>query len=351
MSFDLESIVRANILNIKPYSSARDEYTGKEGVFLDANENPFGSVGGGEYNRYPDPYQSEIKHKISKLKHVAVENIFLGNGSDEPIDLMFRVFCEPRIDNVIICPPTYGMYRVSADINDVAIKEVLLQKDYQLDVKGILGAVDEKTKAVFICSPNNPTGNLIENDDIKTILQQFTQGLVFVDEAYIDFTGQESWNQYLDLYPNLVVIQTFSKAWGLAGLRLGMAFASKEIISYFNKVKYPYNIGLATLEVAKNALDNVDQMLDLVDLINQEKIKMLSELEQIESVKNIVPSEANFVLVFLDNATEIYDKLIKDLVIVRDRSRVALCKDSLRITIGTSEENQLFLKAFKKLIS
>jgi histidinol-phosphate aminotransferase len=350
MSFDLQSIIRKNILNIKPYSSARDEYTGSEGVFLDANENPFGSVGGGEYNRYPDPYQRDLKEKIAKIKHVAIENIFLGNGSDEPIDLMFRVFCEPRIDNVIICPPTYGMYRVSADINDVEAKEVLLKKDYQLDVKGILNAIDKNTKAIFICTPNNPTGNSIDNGDIKTLAQKFTQGIVFIDEAYIDFTGQESWNQYLDLYPNIVIIQTFSKAWGMAGLRLGMAFASKEIIGYFNKVKYPYNIGRATIAVAHNALDKSDQVFEYVDLINAEKELMLEKLSYFKEIHTIVPSDANFVLVFLENASEIYTALTKELVFVRDRSKVVLCTDSLRISIGTPTENQLFIDALKKVL-
>lgn len=349
MSFDLNAIVRSNILNIKPYSSARDDYSGSEGVFLDANENPFGSVGGGKYNRYPDPYQREIKEKIAKLKNVPLENIFLGNGSDEPIDLLFRVFCEPRIDNVIICPPTYGMYSVCAEVNDVEIKNVELRKNYQLNVPKILSSVDEHTKAIFICSPNNPTGNLIDNEDIKMILQNFTQGIVFLDEAYIDFTDQESWNQYLDIYSNLIVIQTFSKSWGLAGLRLGMAFASKEIIAFYNKVKYPYNIGRATLEAASLALDDAPKMQEYVTLINAEKFKLIEELKEVSAVKNIVPSDSNSVLIFVDDANTIYRKLTEKLVIVRDRSKVILCEDSLRISIGTEEENLVFLKAFKEL--
>ena len=350
MAFDLKAIIRPNILSIKPYSSARDEYTGNEGVFLDANENPIGSVGGGNFNRYPDPYQRDLKEKIAAIKRVAVENLFLGNGSDEPIDLLFRVFCEPRIDNVIICPPTYGMYQVSAEINDIKIKEVLLKENFQLDVTNILSAVDQNTKAIFICSPNNPTGNLMDNEDIKSILQKFTQGIVFIDEAYIDFTYQESWNQYLDLYPNLIIIQTFSKAWGLAGLRLGMAFASKEIISYFNKVKYPYNIGRATLAAANQAIANAEQVFDYIDAINAEKIKLNEQLELIPQISRIVVSDANFVLIFIENASEIYQKLTKELVIVRDRSKVVLCTNSLRISVGIPEENQTFLAALKKVL-
>jgi histidinol-phosphate aminotransferase len=350
MTFDLHKIVRANILNIKPYSSARDEYTGEEGVFLDANENPFGSVGGGKFNRYPDPYQRDLKVKIAKVKRVKEENIFLGNGSDEAIDLLFRIFCEPRIDNVIICPPTYGMYRVSADINDIEVKEVLLTTDYQLDTKGILEAVNEKTKAIFICSPNNPTGNLMNPEDVKMILQKFTQGIVFIDEAYIDFTDCESWNQFLDLYPNLVVIQTFSKAWGMAGLRLGMAFASKEIISFYNKVKYPYNIGRATLAEAHKALDKADEVFDYIDAINTEKFNLMENLAQIPQIQRIIPSDANSILIFLANASKVYTALTHELVIVRDRSKVVLCTDSLRISIGTPEENNAFLNGLKKVL-
>jgi histidinol-phosphate aminotransferase len=352
MAFDLNKIVRQNILNIKPYSSARDEYTGSEGVFLDANENPFGSVGGGKYNRYPDPYQRDLKSKIAKIKRVAEENIFLGNGSDEAIDILFRIFCEPRQDNVIICPPTYGMYRVCADINDVEVKEVLLKENtFQLNVPKILEAVNSTTKAIFICSPNNPSGNIIDNEDIKKVLTSFTQGIVFIDEAYIDFTDQESWNQYLDLYPNLVVIQTFSKAWGLAGLRLGMAYASKEIIDFYNKVKYPYNIGRATLEAAHVALDNADQVFDYIDLINSEKATLIMLLSNIKEIKHIVPSDSNSILIFLDNASAIYTALTKELVIVRDRSKVVLCTDSLRISIGTPEENEIFFSALKKVLA
>ncbi len=351
MTFELQKIVRKNILNIKPYSSARDEYTGTEGVFLDANENPFGSVGGSAYNRYPDPYQRDLKEKIAKIKHVNPKNIFLGNGSDEPIDLLFRVFCEPRIDNVIICPPTYGMYKVSADVNDVEAKEVLLTKDFQLNVPGVLAEVNENTKAIFICTPNNPSGNTIDNEDIKKILMHFTQGIVFLDEAYIDFTGAESWNQYLDLYPNLIVIQTFSKAWGLAGLRLGMAFASEQIISYYNKVKYPYNIGRATLAAAHTALDNFEEVFDYVDTIVAEKELLVSKLQNIKSILRIVPSDANFVLIFIDKASEIYTALTKELVIIRDRSKVVLCENSLRISVGTPTENALFLDALNKVLA
>lgn len=348
--FDLKSIIRPNILSIKPYSSARDDFSGTEGVFLDANENAIGSVGGGDYNRYPDPYQRDLKLKIAKIKRVKPEHIFLGNGSDEPIDLLFRVFCEPSKDNVIICPPTYGMYKVSADVNDVEVKEVLLTKNYQLDVKEILKQVNKNTKAIFVCSPNNPTGNLLNEADIKYLLQNFTTGLIFVDEAYIDFTYQESWNQYLDLYPNLVVIQTFSKAWGLAGIRLGMAFASKEILSYFNKVKYPYNIGRATLEVAMEAVERVDQKNDFVEEIVKERERLMHALAEIPAVQDIVPSDSNSLLFFVENARDMYNKLCKELIIVRDRSGVVLCENGLRVSVGTKKENDAFLASFKSLI-
>ena len=292
-----------------------------------------------------------MKAKIAKVKRVAEENIFLGNGSDEPIDLLFRVFCEPRKDNVIICPPTYGMYKVCADINDVEIKEVLLTKNYQLDVKGILASVNEHTKAVFICSPNNPTGNLLNSEDIKRILQEFTSGIVFVDEAYIDFTGQESWNQYLDLYPNLIVIQTFSKAWGLAGIRLGMAFASKEILSYFNKVKYPYNIGRATLEVGMKAIDELDEKNDFVDKIITERERLMHELASLDFVKDIVPSDSNSLLFFVENARSVYEQLCEKLVIIRDRSSVVLCENGLRVSIGTREENVTIITELKAVVA
>lgn len=347
--FDLQAIVRPNILNIKPYSSARDDYSGTEGVFLDANENPIGSVGGGAYNRYPDPYQRDLKSKIADLKNVKPEHIFLGNGSDEPIDLLFRVFCEPRKDNVIICPPTYGMYQVCADVNDVAVKNVPLTADYQLHVKSILEAVDQHTKAIFICTPNNPTGNLLDNEHIKAILKGFPQGIVFVDEAYIDFTLQESWNQYLDLYPNLIVIQTFSKAWGLAGLRLGMAFASQEILSYYNKVKYPYNIGRATLEVAIKAVEHLDEKNDHVEAIILERQRLEQELNKVPAVSAVIPSDANSILFFVPNAHGVYQKLCEQLVIVRDRSKVLLCTDSLRVSVGTAQENTQFLEALRQI--
>jgi len=349
-SFKLEEIIRKNILNILPYSSARDDYSGQEGVFLDANENPLGSVGGGEFNRYPDPYQRDLKQKIARIKQVDAENIFLGNGSDEPIDLLFRIFCNPGKDNVVICPPTYGMYKVSASVNDIEVKTALLTEKYQLDVPGILNTIDQNTKIVFVCSPNNPTGNALNPDDIKQLLNEFKTGIVLIDEAYIDFTDQESWNQYLDLYPNLVVIQTFSKAWGLAGIRLGMAFASKEIIAYFNKIKYPYNISQATLNVALNALENVDQKFDFVDKIIQERERLFILLDEMESVYRVVPSDSNSLLFFIDNATEVYNKLCENKVIIRDRSKVALCEGGLRVSIGTKAENDTFIMSLKGLI-
>ncbi len=347
---DVNSLVRENIKNLAPYSSARDEYTGVKGVFLDANENPYESVSGGNYNRYPDPYQREIKEKLGPIKGVTTDQVFLGNGSDEAIDLVFRAFCEPGTDNVIILPPTYGMYKVCADINNIEVRKVLLTPAFELDVPAILEAADENTKAVFVCSPNNPTGNTIPQHQILELLVAFN-GLVVIDEAYIDFASVESYTSKLDEFPNLIVLQTFSKAWGMAALRLGMAYASPLIISLFNKIKYPYNINQATQELALNALDNVKLKEEYVNKLLNQRDELANELLKISAVEKIYPSAANFLLVKVGGADEIYNKLIKKLVIVRNRSKVALCEGCLRISIGTKEENEELIREFTKILA
>lgn len=337
-SFDLNGLLRANIQKLVPYSSARDEFKGEASVYLDANENSFGSPLERLYNRYPDPLQKQVKDKLSKIKGVPAENIFLGNGSDEAIDILYRAFCQPGLDNVILVPPTYGMYEVSANINDVITRKVNLTPDYQLDLDGIAQAIDAHTKLIFICSPNNPTGNSIRRQDIETILTNF-DGIVVVDEAYINFSKHKSFTYELAEFPNLVVLQTLSKAWGLAALRLGMAFASTEIIQVFNKIKPPYNINQATQELVLDALDNVAMVNDWIKETVQERERLNVALGNIVQVSRITPSDANFILVQLQEPRELYNFLVNDGVIVRDRSKVELCEGCLRITVGTAEEN------------
>ena len=330
-----------------PYSSARDEFQGDASIFLDANENSYGSPLEAAYNRYPDPLQGPLKKRISEIKGVPPRNIFLGNGSDEAIDILFRAFCRPGIDNVIIVPPTYGMYEVSANINDVAVKKIHLLPDFQLDLEGIAEAIDTNTKLIFICSPNNPTGNSMNREDVETIIANFN-GLVVVDEAYINYSRQKTFIQELTEYANLVVLQTLSKAWGLAGLRLGMAFASEEIIEVFNKVKPPYNVNEASQELALKALQNVEQVNTWIRQTVAEREKLVTELVQIPFITKIYPSDANFVLVQTTDTAGIYQHLVSQGIIVRDRSKVVLCEGSLRITIGTPEENQVLIKALKE---
>lgn len=348
MQFDLKGILRENIKNIKPYSSARDEYSGVDGVFLDANENPFGSVANGDFNRYPDPYQLAVKTKLSSIKEVGVDQIFLGNGSDEPIDLLFRAFTEPRVDNVIVMPPTYGMYQVCADINDVKVKQVSLTIDFELQQDEVLNAVDPNTKLIFVCSPNNPTGNLLSAKKIEELLESFA-GIVVIDEAYIDFADSESWVTKLNQYPNLVVLQTFSKAWGMAALRIGMAFASSEIISVFNKIKYPYNLNILTQEKALEALANEKVKDDFVKDILEQRNLLKQAFEKM-NIQKIYPSDSNSLLIKVYRANEVYKQLIQKLIIVRDRSSVTLCDDCLRITVGTKEENQILIKELNNLL-
>lgn len=342
--FNMYTLLRENIKKLKPYSSARDEFQGEASVYLDANENPYENG----INRYPDPLQQELKVQIGHLKDVLPERIFLGNGSDEAIDLLFRAFCEPGTDNVVAMKPTYGMYKVCADINNVTYKEVLLKEDYSLDVDGILNSLDNHTKIVFLCSPNNPTGNSLAQVDVLHILDCF-DGLVVIDEAYIDFSTQNSFTDRLNNYPNLVVLQTFSKAWGMAGARLGMAFASKEIIQILNSIKYPYNINVLTQDTVLDRLATKDKVEQQVKEIIAEREKLITELSALSFVDMVYPTEANFVLVRVNNPVEIYKYLMNRGVIVRDRSKVALCEGCLRITVGTDEDNRILIEALKEL--
>ena len=348
MSFDLNTLLRPHIAKLQPYTSARDEYTGKEGVFLDANENPFGSITEQDFNRYPDPYQSDLKVEVSKIKAVRTSQIFLGNGSDEAIDLLYRAFCNPGKDNVILLPPTYGMYEVSANINDVEIRKVALTEDFQLQPETILAAADASSKILFICSPNNPSANKAKREDVLFLLKNF-KGLVVVDEAYIDFSDEPSFTKELDNFPNLLVMQTFSKAWGLASLRLGMAFASEEIIRILNKIKPPYNISGLTQDTVLAAITDKAKVDQMIREILDEREFLQGELEKLPFVKKIHPSHANFLLVKIPNATQAYDDLIEEKVIVRNRAKVLLCENCLRITVGTRAENEKFLGALKKV--
>ena len=346
MSFDLNNIVRENIKRLKPYSSARSEFSGTAKIFLDANENSFGSPLTKWYNRYPDPLQWEVKKKLGAIKKVEPENMLFGNGSDECIDLLIRAFCNPQLDNIIICPPTYGMYEVYASINDVPLKEVPLTPNYQLDLEALEEAVDANTKIIFFCSPNNPTGNSLDREDIEMVLNNF-DGIVVVDEAYINYSRQRSFVTDLKDYPNLVVMQTFSKAWGLAALRLGMIFASKDIVGVLNKIKPPYNINQATQELALKALDNLQDVNNMIQETVKEREELVKELSALSLVQKIFPSDANFILVKMEEATAIYNYLKEQGIIVRNRSNVLLCEDSLRITVGTPGQNAQLITALK----
>jgi len=332
--FQLEKIIRPNILALKPYSSARDEFKGKDGIFLDANENPFGNL-----NRYPDPYQKTLKEKFATLKNVSTENIFIGNGSDEVIDLVFRIFCNPGQDKVIVCPPTYGMYEVSANINDADIISIPLDEKFQLNVDKILNT---EAKIIFLCSPNNPTANNLEN--IETIVRKFN-GIVFVDEAYIDFSAQESLLQKVNDYPNLIVSQTLSKAWGRAAIRIGIAYASKEIISYYNKVKPPYNVGQINQHEAIEALDDIETYIKNTNTILAQRSWLIEQLSKLNFVEKIYPSDANFVLLKTKNANAIYQKLVDEKIVVRNRHSIV--ENCLRITVGEPFENVKLIDALK----
>lgn len=334
----LKDLVRKNIWELKPYSCARDEFKGEASVYLDANENPYGAP----YNRYPDPRQIALKEKISKIKGVPADQIMLGNGSDEPIDLIYRIFCEPGVDNVVAIEPTYGMYGVCADVNNVEYRAIKLDDKFDINGRETITAVDEHTKVMWFCSPNNPTGNLLTRNKLAFMCYNFP-GIVVIDEAYVDFSSQDSWLKTLNQFPNLIVLQTFSKAWGMASVRCGMAFASPAIIELFNKVKYPYNINLLTQQFVSERLDHIDDMKAQVQEILAERSRMAEELQKLDCVETVYPSEANFLLVKVDDAELRYDQLMMSGVIVRNRNKVQLCEGCLRITIGTPEENKELL--------
>ena len=348
MKFDLENLVRENIKRLTPYSSARKEFSGAAQIYLDANENSFGSPLERNYHRYPDPLQAEIKVKIAEINNVNSSEIFVGNGSDEAIDLLFRIFCEPRSDNVLICPPTYGMYEVSAEINDVAIKRVNLTDDFQLDFRAIEKAIDARTKLLFVCSPNNPTGNSFPRGEILKLAETFA-GIVVVDEAYIHFSQEKSLASEINNFKNLIVLQTFSKAWGLAGARVGLAFADEETIALFNRVKPPYNVSQPAQETILKALKNCAKVEKTVAEIVAEREKLIKNLSEISCVEKIHPTDANFVLVKTTDAEKIYRFLIGEKIVVRNRNNVELCAGCLRITVGTPAENESLLEALKKL--
>ena len=341
---DLKQLVRENIWALKPYSSARDDFKGEASVYLDANENPHRE----KYNRYPDPHQEKVKAKISKIKNVPTEQIFLGNGSDEAIDLILRVFCNPGVDNIVNPDPTYGMYEVCAHINDVELRKVSLEEDFSLNAQKLLDATDEKTKVIFLCSPNNPSANLFNKSEVEKILTQF-KGIVVIDEAYIDFSAKDTWMNRLNEFPNMIIIQTLSKAWGLAAIRMGMAFASAEIIGLLSKVKYPYNINQLAQEYALEQLDKEAEKDAWVADILQEREILVKALTQLPYVQKIYPSDANFVLVKVEDANGKYKALADAGVIVRNRSSVTLCENCLRITIGTKIENEELLETLDKL--
>jgi histidinol-phosphate aminotransferase len=342
--FNPDNIVRNNIKALKPYSSARDEFKGDASIFLDANENSLGSPLLKWYNRYPDPLQWKIKEKLSAIKQVPVEHIFLGNGSDEPIDLLLRCFCEPGVDEVIVCPPTYGMYEVSANINNISLNRVPLTSSFQLDLPALEEAIRPNTKIIWICSPNNPSGNSIDRQDIEMVLNNF-DGIVVIDEAYINFSRQRSFVTDLLDYPNLVILQTLSKAWGLAALRLGMAFASPDIIGYLNKVKPPYNISQPVQDLVLKALDEVGQVNDMIRVLVDARQKLEADLMMCEQVLIVYPSDANFLLVKFKDAKSMYNYLLLKGIVLRDRSNVLLCDQCLRITVGTSAENGKLLES------
>ena len=341
---DITLFVRKNIRELKPYSCARSEFKGEASVFLDANENPMNAP----YNRYPDPLQTSLKAKIAAMKGIRSSQIMLGVGSDEPIDLLIRIFCEPKEDNIVAIDPTYGMYQVCADINNVEYRKVLLNDDYSIDAGRLLAAADKSTKLIFLCSPNNPTGNSLDYNEIVEVVSRFN-GIVVVDEAYIDFSSQPSLLTILDQYPNLVILQTFSKAWGLASVRCGMAFASETIIGYLNNVKYPYNLNLLTQNFVSEQLDYEDRKKEWVSMLLEQRTVLKKQLEAIPLVKQIYPSDANFLLVKVTDANLIYHQLVEKGTIVRNRHSVSLCLGCLRITIGTREENTALIHALLKI--
>ena len=339
---DIRELLRENIRTLAPYSTARDEYQGELGIYLDANENPYDN----NYNRYPDPHQKNLKRRLAEIKGVPVEKIFIGNGSDEPLDLVFRLFCEPRRHNAVSIAPTYGMYKVAAAINDVQMREVQLEPGFTLDAEKLLAAADENTRLLFLCSPNNPSGNCFPKKEIEKVIRRFN-GIVILDEAYIDFAGQPGFLSELDEYPNLVILQTLSKAWGMAGLRLGLAFAQPLIVDTLSRVKYPYNINVVTQKIVLEQLRKSPDA-QIAEIVS-ERGRVLEGLAKNPVIRKIHPTDANFVLVEVDEPRTIYDRLIGAGIIVRDRSRIKGCEGCLRITIGTPEENDRLLETLKKL--
>lgn len=341
---DLKDLVRPNVWNMKPYSSARDEFQGNASVFLDANENPFNAP----YNRYPDPMQWTLKEKIEEIKGVKRESIFLGNGSDEPIDLLIRAFCEPGTDNIVSIAPSYGMYEVAADVNNVEFRKIELDETFDLNTDRLLEATDNHTKILFLCSPNNPTGNNLSRGRIYKVLESF-RGIVVIDEAYIDFSADPSFSLELEKYPNMVVLQTLSKAWGAAGIRLGMAFASPEIVKVLNKIKYPYNVNMLTQKQALLLLENRERMEEQLALILSERGRLQAALPELPCVRKIYPTDANFILTEVTDANAIYRSLVEKGIIVRNRTNVILCDGCLRITVGKPDENDALLDALKRM--
>ena len=345
---NINRMARKNIRELQPYSSARNEYSGSSCILLDANENSFGSVIEGKYHRYPDPIQKQLKEQIALLKNISADRIFLGNGSDEAIDLLIRVFCEPGRDKIMIFPPTYGMYQVCAGVNNIAVINVNLTKNFQISLKEVKLSLDSSVKIIFICSPNNPTGNLLAVEDIRTLLSD-RQRIIIVDEAYIDFAEARSLLQLLPEFNNLVILQTFSKSWGLAGIRLGMAIGDQDVIALMNKIKYPYNINLLTQEKALQALQNYNHQKVLVKEILKQREWLVSALNRIEIVEHIFPSRANFILVRFKDARLVFKHLWENGIVVRDRSQAIHCENCLRITIGKPGENMNLINLLLKL--
>nr|WP_314834542.1 histidinol-phosphate transaminase [uncultured Flavobacterium sp.] len=346
-NFDINTLVRENVKSMKPYSSARDEFEDfdtADMIFLDANENPFENG----VNRYPDPQQSSVKVILAKQKKIKTNQILLGNGSDEVLDLLFRAFCEPKVDNVITLPPTYGMYGVLANINAVENKEILLSTDFQPQIEKIMEAVDENTKIIFLCSPNNPTGNSFSDENVAYLLKNFN-GLVVIDEAYIDFSQKESWVNKLDEYPNLIITQTLSKAYGLAGIRLGICYASAEVISVLSKIKPPYNVNELTQQRAIFRLGNEAKINSEIESIIAQRTDLLKVLLNVKFVEKIYPTEANFILIKVDDANKRYDELIAKGIVIRNRTTQPLCENTLRLTIGTEVENKKLIEALSSL--
>lgn len=343
MNIDISQKVRPHLLTLKPYSSAKDEFEGEEGIFLDANENPFGSATEIDFNRYPDPQQKKIKAKLAKLKKCETNQIFLGNGSDEAIDLLMRAFCEPIVDNILILPPTYGMYEVSANINNIEIKRADLDQNYQLNLADIYAKVDKNTKIVWVCSPNNPSGNLLRREDIFNLVNNLNC-FVVIDEAYIDFVPDESFLSEISNHNNLIILQTFSKAWGLAGLRIGMCFANFQVIAYLNKIKPPYNINLVTQQQTLLALENEEKKKMFVNQLIEERNFLIEKLSGMSLVEKINKSDTNYLLVKVKNANELFQFLVDNLIIVRNRANVTLCEGCFRISVGTRAENTALLE-------